>query len=116
MIEELEIHQKLAGVASGAIPVWDFYEWLDANSIDMHLDSSDEATELVGAINHIFAEYDRHIFNQQRLLKKLSALTHSISVFNDTANVAQVSITPIWWSAGSQLSPLRAPAMALQPL
>jgi hypothetical protein len=94
MIQELEIRAKLAAFAEGAMPARDFYDWLDSNSVDMHRDSDPHAIELVGVIDHIFAEYDRHLFNEQRLRQKLISLANPYNAV-DFEPVARVAAMPV---------------------
>jgi hypothetical protein len=100
MLEASQIKAQLAAVADGRLPVWELYDWLDERSIDMHLDSSQEAIDLVGAIDHVFAEYERGVFSKSRLVEKLKALLPRFVVIDLGAEM--VRATTVRW--GSQLA------------
>jgi hypothetical protein len=111
MIQKLEIQEKLEAVASGKLPLWRFYDWFEEASWNMHKDSAQDAMDLAGTIKLLFADYDLRSLNQDELFDKLISLIHSVVIFDYSPNVAQVNITPIWWSADSQFAPLQATAV-----
>src|SRR5580700_9692163 len=98
MILESEIRQKIALVAARKLQPWDIYDWLDENNIDMHGDSSRRAIELVGAIDHIFAEYDRRVYGKERLFEKLVSLLNSSVVFEEIIASSRSVIRVLPWS------------------
>jgi hypothetical protein len=99
MILESEIRKRLAVVAEGALPLWDFYDWLDTNSIDMELDSSEEAIELVGEIDHLFAEYNRRVYLKDALRNKLASLANYSRVVPTGESTSKAFVSVLGWKS-----------------
>jgi hypothetical protein len=74
MIVESEVREKLAAVASNKLPLFDFADWLDSKSWNMHRDSSPEAVKLVSSIELLFAEYDHGDLDEAQLRRELLGL------------------------------------------
>lgn len=114
MINVEEIREQLASVSSGELPLWDFYNWLEEASLNMHQDSSAEAIELAGKAGVLFAEFDRGNISQAQLATKLCRLAHMVQFFSQAEGVATVSAssTVVRWSGGSGLTLVPVPASA----
>ncbi len=97
MISESEIREKLAAVDAGELPLWDFYDWIEIASINMHLDSSQEARRLVGRIKIIFAEYDAGGINQAGLLRQLVMLVQPVVRMVRSVGISKVEVDLIQW-------------------
>ena len=59
MIHEAEVRKRLAAVANGKLQLFDFADWLDSESWNMHRDSPG-AVRLVSSVDRMMAEYDHH--------------------------------------------------------
>ena len=74
MIQESDIHDKLAALQRGEVSVFDVGDWIDANSWNMHRDSSSEAIKLASSIDRLFAEYDHGYLSEEVLEREVVAL------------------------------------------
>ena len=57
MIQESEIRENLAKVLSRRMSIDAFRSWLNARSLNMHLDSSPPARKLAGMVGLVLAEH-----------------------------------------------------------
>lgn len=100
MIYKEDIRAKLAAVAAGELPLWDFYDWLEIASLNMHRDSSAEAKELVGEIGLIFADYDVGIIGDKPLKDKLVSVLHPAVVYDYGRHFVKINASPVSWASG----------------
>jgi hypothetical protein len=72
MITINEIRNQLASYLVGETPFEPFEDWLITNSWNMHLDSSQDAQELIHEINASIYEYLDGYIDEARLERQLS--------------------------------------------
>ena len=113
MIQENEIRSKLLAVEAGKLPLWDFYDWIEAASINMHRDSSVESKKLVGKVKMSFAEYDHRAISESELLEQLVSLILPVpEVMAYRPNVARFNVSQMRWASGSSQSVGWSPSIA----
>ncbi len=98
MIMESEIRDKLIAFLRDEIPLSAFEDWLVSKSWNMHLDSAQEAQELVSAIELELAEYSSGHLKYSELRNNLLDLLDNIFI--------SVQITV------QRVSPVRLPSFA----
>jgi hypothetical protein len=74
MITESQIREQLFAYLIRDVTLNDFEDWLVSQSWNMHLDSSDAAQQLVGAIELRLAEYSDDHLNDSGLERELAGL------------------------------------------
>ncbi len=74
MIQESDVRDKLAAVASHDLSLEDFVDWLESASWNMHADSSPEAIDLVSSIHLWLSEYDHRDVGEPELRRRLLSL------------------------------------------
>lgn len=74
MVSRSELNQKLAAVADNELSVFDFGEWLDSASWNMHRHASRFVQDVVSSIDRLFAEYDHGDFDEVQLREEIVAL------------------------------------------
>jgi len=85
MLSELEIRSQLIGLLTDKIQLEEFHEWLSLNSVDMHLDSSEEASALAAEIQYLLVEYMNESFDYESLRQHLTRLANNFhAVYFDT--------------------------------
>ena len=104
MIQESEIQSKLAALEAGGLPLWDFYDWIESASLNMHRDSSPVAMKLVGRIKHLFADYDLGLIDQESLTQSVSSLLHQVVVYDANAAFTKINVTPLRWVSSAEES------------
>jgi hypothetical protein len=80
MILESVVRQRLAAVASHALSLEDFADWIDEASWNMHSDSSPDAIDLVSSIHALLAERDDRAINDEALRRELLSLLNNVHV------------------------------------
>lgn len=91
MASEAVIRARLQAVADGQLDLWEFADWIDSYSWNMHRDSLPEAIHLASQILHRFAEYDIH-GNESVLRRALSSLLPS-QVWVSVSASEQISVS-----------------------
>ena len=79
MIRESEIRQQLDAVASNQVSLFDFGDWIDSHSWNMHADSERAAVALASDILRLFAEYDLSL-SEESLRQELMKLRGHVNV------------------------------------
>lgn len=79
MASEAVIRSRLQAVANGQLDLWEFSDWIDSYSWNMHRDSLVGAIRLASQIHHRFAEYDIH-GNESALRRELQSLLNNLVV------------------------------------
>lgn len=74
MIKLAQIQEKLSASLHSKAAMWDFADWLARASWNMHKDSEQEAIDLVLSLNHLFADYDNELIDEDALLRKLHVI------------------------------------------
>jgi hypothetical protein len=78
MIRESDIRKRLSGALSGSRALWDFADWLNSASWNMHQNSSQPAVDLAMLLHQHFAEYDAGAFSENELLQKLRNIANNV--------------------------------------
>jgi hypothetical protein len=106
MISVSEIRMRLVALLAGELSFDAFDEWLTASSWNMHLDSSQDAQSLVGAIELAFAEHNLgHISDSElvaRLQAQADAMADSFSLVHTGVVVTHQRKSAHWYLAGSE--------------
>lgn len=79
MASEAEIRRRLQAVADGSVGLWDFADWFDSYSWNMHHDSLPAVIHLAAQIQHRFADYDIH-GDESVLRNRLASLLNNVVV------------------------------------
>jgi len=114
MIQENEVREQIARVRAGALSIAGLRSWLNARGLNMHLDSSLAAQQLVGMIGLLLAEHllgDRTDEDVLDMLRRM-AETVEISVDFLPLGVERVNLRPASTSTSPVLSRRREPAIA----
>lgn len=80
MIEEADVRDKLAALASHELSLEDFAGWLGPASWNMHADSSPEAIDLVSSIHLLLSEYDHGDVDESELRRQLLSFLDDVVV------------------------------------
>lgn len=80
MIDEADVRNRLAEVASRGLSLGDFEEWIELNSWNMHADSSPEAVHLVSSIHLLLSEYGRGDRDESDILREFVALLDNVTL------------------------------------
>ena len=108
MILESDVRQRLAAVASHALSLEDFADWIDDASWNMHADSSPSSIDLVSSIHALLSERDDRLISEAGVRREFLSLLNNVHVsvlvpVRASASVAQ-------WVRPSQ--PWALPALA----
>jgi hypothetical protein len=77
MIQEAEVRNRIAALASGQLSLVDFERWLGPASRNMHADSLPEAIDLVSSIHLLLSERDHGDLSDDELQRELLNLVDS---------------------------------------
>jgi hypothetical protein len=111
MISESSVREKLLRVFRGADSLEEFERWLAHESWSMHLDSSEEAIDLVSSIHLLLSERDDGMLAETELRKELLLLLRNVSAHykvDEQFNVVPNPVTPRLTAKSSPVSWRRA--------
>jgi hypothetical protein len=80
MIQEAEVRNRIAALASGQLSLVDFERWLGPASRNMHADSSPEAIDLVSSIHLLLSERDHGDLSNDELRQDLLNLVDKTGI------------------------------------
>jgi hypothetical protein len=103
MILESQIRQKLSRALNGRGSVWDFADWFNSASWNMHKDSAKGAIDLASSLHHLFAHYDNGLLDENALVQKLKVIASPSIIF---VRSFAVSLEPSY-------APVKANALSL---
>lgn len=81
MITQAEIRRQLISYLRNALSLADFEDWLVSHSLNMHLDSDQEAIDLINDIEISLSEYSNSYLSISELRQRLSEALKNTVVF-----------------------------------
>lgn len=83
MIRESDVRAQLAALIRHSLSLDAFEHWLDEASRSMHIDSDQNAVDLVSSIHVLLSERDDHVLDEPALRRELSSLLNNVDVAVD---------------------------------
>jgi hypothetical protein len=91
MIQKAELRERLVLVLQGKVPLFEFADWVESRSWNMHADSEADAIDLASSIHSLFSQYDDRLLSEELVREQLAQLFNSV---HESISMRDHSVSP----------------------